>query len=55
MGGFLVGFNAELQFRPGSVVTAQSANFPSETYYSTVDPRTNLLLMARIGWSFGAP
>jgi len=55
MGGFLVGLNAELQFRPGSVVTAQSANFTGETYYGTVDPRTNLLLMARIGWSFGAP
>ena len=50
-----IGTNAEVQFRPGSVVQAPSANFPSETYYGTVDPRANFLLMGRIAWSFGSP
>jgi len=47
-----VGANAELQFRPGSVVTAQSQNLPI-TYYGTVNPYANLAIMARIGISFG--
>jgi hypothetical protein len=46
------GANAELQFRPGSVVTAPSQNLPI-TYYGTVDPYANLSIMARIGISFG--
>lgn len=46
------GVNAELQFRPGSVVTAPSQNFPV-TYYGTVNPYANLALMARIGVAFG--
>jgi hypothetical protein len=50
---FWIGWNVEAQFRPGSVVQAQSANFPSETYYGTVDPRTNVLVMGQIGFSFG--
>jgi hypothetical protein len=52
-GNFWIGWNVEAQFRPGSVVQAQSANFPSETYYGTVDPRTNVLVMGQIGFSFG--
>jgi hypothetical protein len=47
-----VGANAELQFRPGSVVTAPSQNLPI-TYYGTVNPYANLAIMARIGISFG--
>jgi hypothetical protein len=47
-----VGVNAELQFRPGSVVTVPSQVFPV-TYYGTVNPYANLALMARIGISFG--
>jgi hypothetical protein len=46
------GLNAELQFRPGSVVTAISNNFPI-TYYGTVDPSANLAVMARLGIAFG--
>jgi hypothetical protein len=53
VGRFLFGINAELQFRPGSVVTAQSPNFSAETYYGTVDPRPNLLLMGRVGIPIG--
>jgi hypothetical protein len=52
-GNFWIGWNVEAQFPPGSVVQAQSANFPSETYYGTVDPRTNVLVMGQIGFSFG--
>ena len=48
-----IGWNVEAQFRPGSVVQAQSANFPSQTYYGTVDPRANLLVLGQIGFSFG--
>jgi hypothetical protein len=51
--GLMVGVNAELQFRPGSVVTATSSNFPSETYYGTVNPMANLAIMARIGIPLG--
>jgi hypothetical protein len=47
-----IGVNAELQFRPGSVVTVPSQVFPV-TYYGTVDPHANLAIMARIGLSFG--
>ncbi len=50
---FWIGFNAELQFRPGSVVQAPSANFPSQTYYGTVDPHANVLVLGQIGLSFG--
>ena len=49
---FFFGVNAELQFRPGSVVTAQSQNLPI-TYYGTVDPHANLAIMARFGIAFG--
>ena len=48
----IFGVNAELQFRPGSVVTATSPNFPV-TYVGTVDPHANLAIMARIGIAFG--
>jgi hypothetical protein len=48
----IFGVNAELQFRPGSVVTAPSPNFPV-TYVGTVDPHANLAIMARIGIAFG--
>ena len=54
-GAFTIGINAEFQFRPGSVVSAASPNFAGQTYYGTVDPHTNLLLMGRIGWTFGRP
>lgn len=47
------GISTEVQFRPGSVVTARSSNFPSETYYGTVDPRANILFMGRVGIAFG--
>lgn len=49
----IVGLNTELTFRPGSVVTARSPNFPSETYYGTNDPQANLAIMARIGIPIG--
>jgi hypothetical protein len=49
----LWGLSTEVQFRPGSVATARSANFPSETYYGTVDPRANMLIMGRVGFAFG--
>ena len=48
----IFGVNAELQFRPGSVVTVTSPNFPV-TYFGTVDPNANLAIMARIGIAFG--
>ena len=48
----IFGVNAEVQFRPGSVVTAPSPNFPI-TYFGTVDPHANLAIMARIGIAFG--
>jgi hypothetical protein len=48
----ILGINAEMQFRPGSVVAANSPNFPV-TYYGTVDPQANLAIMARIGIAFG--
>ena len=47
-----VGVNAEVSFRPGSVVTVPSQVFPV-TYYGTVDPHANLAIMARIGIAFG--
>lgn len=50
----VVGVGAELSFRQGSVVQAQSSNFPSESYYGTVGPQANLSFMARIGIPFGA-
>jgi hypothetical protein len=49
----LWGLSTEVQFRPGSVATAHSANFPSETYYGAVDPRANMLIMGRVGFAFG--
>ena len=49
----IFGVNAEVQFRPGGVVTAPSANFPSETYYGTVNPTANMAIMGRIGIPFG--
>lgn len=49
----LWGLSTEVQFRPGSVATARSASFPSETYYGTVDPHANMLIMGRIGFAFG--
>ncbi len=48
-----VGMNAELQFRPGSVVSADSPNFPV-TYVGSVDAHANLAVMARIGIAFGS-
>jgi hypothetical protein len=48
-----IGANAELSFRPGSVVQAQSPNFPSESYYGTVDPRPIANFMFRVGIPFG--
>jgi hypothetical protein len=47
------GVNAEMQFRPGSVVTAPSATFPSQTYYGTVNPTANMIIMGRIAIQFG--
>jgi hypothetical protein len=41
----------ESQYR--GPVPARSANFPSETYYGTVDPRANMLIMGRVGFAFG--
>ncbi|MBN9090415.1 MAG: hypothetical protein J0J01_26175 [Reyranella sp.] len=49
----LFGLNAELQFRPGSVVTAISNNF-AVTYVGTADPQANLAIMARLGIAFGS-
>ena len=49
----IIGANAEVQFRPGSVVAAGSPNFPSETYYGTVGPQANMLFMFRVGIPFG--
>jgi len=49
----IIGANAELSFRPGSVVQAQSPNFPSESYYGTVDRRTMAVFMIRVGIPFG--
>ena len=51
--GVEIGINAELQFRPGSVVTAPSQNFPSETYYGTANASTNMAIMARVGIPIG--
>ena len=48
-----LGVNAELQFRPGSVVTADSNNFAA-TYYGTVNPYANLAVMVRFGVAFGS-
>jgi hypothetical protein len=52
--GFRVGFNTELMFRPGSVVTARSYTFPSETYYGSVDPSLMASFMIRLGWQIDA-
>jgi hypothetical protein len=49
----IVGANAELSFRPGSVVQAQSSAFPSETYYGTVNSRPYAAFMIRVGIPFG--
>ena len=49
----LFGLNAELQFRPGSTVTAISNNF-AVTYVGTTDPHANLAIMARLGIAFGS-
>jgi hypothetical protein len=46
------GLNAEVQFRPGSVVTAYSSDF-NVSYTSSVAPYANLAVMARIGFAFG--
>ncbi len=51
---FWIGLNTEVQFRPGSVVQAQSPNFPSQTYYGTIDSHANVLVFGQIGWSFGS-
>jgi len=48
----IAGVNAELQFRPGSVVTAPSSAFAAQTYYGTVNPAVNLQATARIGFAF---
>ncbi len=49
----LFGLNAELQFRPGSTVTAISNNF-AVTYVGTADPHVNLAVMVRLGIAFGS-
>jgi hypothetical protein len=46
------GLNGELIWRPGSVVTAPSRNFPSQTYYGTIDPWVDFSVSARLGVSF---
>jgi hypothetical protein len=46
------GLNAELQFRPGGEVSANSNNFAT-TYFGTVDPYANLAVVARLGIAFG--
>lgn len=48
----ILGVNAELQFRPGTSVSAFSNNFPV-TYTGAVGPQANLAIMARIGIAFG--
>ncbi len=58
VGGFalppiIIGANAELSFRPGGAVQAQSPNFPSESYYGTVDPRPIANFMFRVGFPLG--
>jgi len=52
-GPVILGLSSEVQFRPGGVVTAGSPNFPSETYYGTVDPHANVVVMGRIGIPLG--
>jgi hypothetical protein len=47
------GLNAELQFRPGSVTSAISNNF-AVSYFGSVDPQANLVVMARFGVAFGS-
>jgi hypothetical protein len=49
----IIGANAEFSFRPGNVVQAQSPNFPSQSYYGTVDPRANATFTVRVGFPFG--
>jgi hypothetical protein len=49
----IIGANAEFSFRPGNVVQAQSPNFPSQSYYGTVDPRANATFTVRVGIPFG--
>jgi hypothetical protein len=46
------GLNSEVTWRPGSVVAAQSRNFPSQAYYGTVDPGVDFSVSARLGISF---
>jgi hypothetical protein len=47
------GLNGELQFRPGSVVKADSNNF-AVSYFGTSEPQTNLVVLARFGIAFGS-
>jgi len=47
------GLNAELQFRPGSTTSAISENF-AVSYFGSVQPQTNLLVLARFGIAFGS-
>jgi hypothetical protein len=49
----IIGANAEFSFRSGNVVQAQSPNFPSQSYYGTVDPRANATFTVRVGIPFG--
>ena len=51
-GPFILGADAELMFRPGSVAIAHSSNF-NETYYSTIFPQPTLNLMVRVGIPLG--
>jgi hypothetical protein len=46
------GLNAELQFRPGSTTSAISNNF-AVSYFGSVDPQANLLVLVRFGLAFG--
>jgi hypothetical protein len=48
-----IGVNAELQFRPGTSVQTFSNNF-AVNYVSSVEPTTNLAVMARIGVAVGS-
>jgi hypothetical protein len=47
----LVGVRAEVQFRPGSAVAAQSNNF-KQTYYGSTTPQTNFTFAAHFGLGF---
>ena len=47
-----VGLNGEVTWRSGSVLVAQSNNFPSQTYWSTIERSVDLSASLRLGISF---